>query len=169
MQRLEYASLRKHEAIFVKDGEELSCTPTIRHKVNTVDDETIQQRYHRIPPHQWAAVRQHLEELVNKGVIKESQSNYSPPIVIVPKKTGEICKCIDYRKLNTKVKADLFPLPWIEEVLEVLGGAKLFTTLDLASAYNQIEVEPSDQHKTAFITPMGLFEAIRPLWDSLRL
>ena len=49
------ALLRKHEAIFVKDGEELSCTPTIRHKVNTVDDEPIQQRYRRIPPHQWAA------------------------------------------------------------------------------------------------------------------
>ena len=58
-------------------------------------------------------VRQHLEELVNKGVIRESQSNYSSPIVIVPKKTGEIRMCIDYRKLNTKVKADLFPLPRI--------------------------------------------------------
>lgn len=66
--------------------------------------------------------------------------------------------CVDYRQLNAKVKRDAFPLPRIEESLDVLGGARLFSTIDLASAYNQVEVAPEDRHKTAFTTPFGLFE-----------
>jgi transposase InsO family protein len=66
--------------------------------------------------------------------------------------------CVDYRQLNAKTKPDAYPLPRIEEVLDALGGAKYFSTIDLASAYNQVEVNPTDRHKTAFTTPMGLFE-----------
>ena len=66
--------------------------------------------------------------------------------------------CVDYRQLNAKVKRDAYPLPRIDESLDVLGGAKYFSTIDLASAYNQVEVAPADRHKTAFTTPLGLFE-----------
>jgi transposase InsO family protein len=69
--------------------------------------------------------------------------------------------CVDYRRLNAKVKRDCFPLPRIEESLEALRGATLFSTMDLVSAYNQVEVEPVDQEKTAFTTPMGLYQYIR--------
>lgn len=66
--------------------------------------------------------------------------------------------CVDYQQLNAKVKRDAFPLPRIEESLDVSGGARLFSTIDLASAYNQVEVAPEDRHKTAFATPFRLFE-----------
>ena len=155
------ALLRKNADVFIRDGEELSCTKSIYHPVNTTDDKPVVQRYRRIPPHQWQAVREHLEDLLRKGIIAESQSNYASPIVILPKKSGEIRVCIDYRKLNAKVTPDVFPLPRIDEALEVLGNAKIFSTLDLVSAYHQIEVKPSDRHKTAFTTPMGLFESVR--------
>ena len=64
---------------------------------------------------------------------------------------------MDYRLLNAKCRRDQYPPPRIEP-LDVLGGAKYFSTIDLASAYNQVEVDPADRHKTAFTTPMGLFE-----------
>ncbi len=77
------------------------------------------------------------------------------------KKDGSLRLCIDYRKLNSCSTRDAFPLPRIEEALEALGQAKYFSTLDLTSGYWQVEVVEQDKHKTAFSTPMGLFEANR--------
>ena len=65
---------------------------------------------------------------------------------------------MDYRQLNAKTRKDAYPLPRIDESLDALGGARFFSAIDLASAYNQVEVHPDDQHKTAFTTPMDLFE-----------
>ena len=152
---------RRHSEVFMRDGEPLGCTPTIRHKIRTCDDDPVVQPFRRLPPHQWAEVKKHLEDLLAKGIIKESNSNYASPIVIVRKRNGDIRMCVDYRRLNRKIKRDLFPLPRIQESLEVLGGSTLFSTIDLVSAYNQVEVECKDQEKTAFTTPMGLFQYIR--------
>ena len=99
--------------------------------------------------------------MLAKGIITDSCSNYASPIVIVYKKSGDIRLCVDFRRLNEKVVKDAFPIPRIDESLEALRGSTLFSTLDLASAYHQIEVEPSDRCKTAFTTPMGLYEYIR--------
>ncbi|KAL0200588.1 hypothetical protein M9458_003775, partial [Cirrhinus mrigala] len=86
---------------------------------------------------------------------------YASPVVVVTKKDGSLRLCIDYRKLNSCSTRDAFPLPRIEEALEALGQAKYFSTLDLTSGYWQVEVAEQDKHKTAFSTPMGLFEANR--------
>lgn len=66
--------------------------------------------------------------------------------------------CVDYRLLNTKTRKDAFPLPRIEESLDALAGAQWFSTLDLASGYNQVPVSEQDKPKTTFCTPFGLFE-----------
>lgn len=66
--------------------------------------------------------------------------------------------CVDYRQLNAKTRKDAFPLPRNEESLDALSGACLFSTLDLASGYNQLSVAKKDRAKTAFCTPFGLFE-----------
>ena len=65
---------------------------------------------------------------------------------------------MDYRKLNTKTRKDAFPLPRVDEMFDHLAGAKYFSTVDLKSAYNQLEINYADQHKTAFTTPIGLYE-----------
>uniref|UniRef100_A0A3B3S2Q0 Gypsy retrotransposon integrase-like protein 1 n=1 Tax=Paramormyrops kingsleyae TaxID=1676925 RepID=A0A3B3S2Q0_9TELE len=95
------------------------------------------------------------------GAIRPSKSAYASPVVVVTKKDGSLRLCIDYRKLNACSTRDAFPLPRIEEALEALGQAKYFSTLDLTSGYWQVEVAEHDRHKTAFSTPMGLFEANR--------
>ena len=71
-------------------------------------------------------VEQHLWELLEKGVIKTGQSDYASSIVLVCKKGGALRLCVDYQQLNLKTWRDAYPLPWIEESLDEVGGAKLF-------------------------------------------
>ena len=91
-------------------------------------------------------------------VIRESSSPYASPIVLVKKKDGSLRMRVDYRLLNGETRKDAFPLPRIDESLDVLTGARWFSTHDLASGYNQVPVAEADRSKTAFCTPFGLFE-----------
>ena len=74
------------------------------------------------------------------------------------KKSGELRMCVDYRGLNAKTIKDAYPLPRIEESLDALNGAAVFSTMDLQSAYYQVEIAEEDRAKTALTTPVGLFE-----------
>ena len=130
----------------------------MHHRIHAEDDIPVNQRYRRIPPNQFEEVKEHLQVLMERGVIRPSQSDYASPIVLVCKKSGALRLCVDYRCLNAKTRKDAYPLPRIDESLDALGRAQYFSAIDLASAYNQVEVHPDDRHKTAFTTPMGLYE-----------
>ena len=92
------------------------------------------------------------------NVIRPSKSPLASPVVLVKKKDGMLRFCADYRKLNQLTKADTFPLPKIDDLLDQLGNSKYFNTLDLKSGYWQIKDHPSSQKKAAFTTHQGLFE-----------
>ena len=112
-------------------------------------------------PRDFHEVKAHIQDLLTKGVVKPSHRPYAAPVVVVRKKNGSVRLCVDYRRLNSKTVKDAYPLPRIEESFNVLAGAKYFTTLDPASGYHQIAMDPKDQNKTAFTTPFGLFEYTR--------
>uniref|UniRef100_A0A8C1XCE3 Gypsy retrotransposon integrase-like protein 1 n=1 Tax=Cyprinus carpio TaxID=7962 RepID=A0A8C1XCE3_CYPCA len=123
-----------------------------------MDDTPVRQRYRRIPPSEYEVVKAHINMLLEAKVIRESCSPYASPIVLVKKKDGSLRMCVDYRQLNARTRKDAFPLPRIEESLDSLTGARWFSTMDLASGYNQVPVSEQDRPKTAFCTPFGLFE-----------
>ena len=94
-----------------------------------------------------------MESMQHFGVIVPSKSTWASPVVLVRKKDGSHRFCVYYHKLNSVTKANIFPLPRIDNLLDLLDQP-----LDLASGYWQIRVHPNSQEKTAFITPQGLYE-----------
>ncbi len=93
-----------------------------------------------------------------EGTITKSTGPLCSPIVLVRKKDGTICFCVDYCKLNDVTHKDAYALPRIDDILEALLGAKYFCSIDLASVYWQIKVADKDREKTAFISHLGLYE-----------
>ena len=91
-------------------------------------------------------------------MITPSNSPWASPVVLVRKKDGSLRFCIDYRSLNLATKSDTFPLPRIDDLLDQLGNAKYFSTLDLAVGYWQVQMHPDLGEKTAFVTHQELYE-----------
>ncbi len=153
--------LEENRDVFSRDSQDLGFTDTVQHEIPLVDNAPFRLPYRKIPAKQFQEVREHLAGLQKSGVIRPSTSPYASPIVLVRKKDGTMRMCVDYRRLNSKMVRDAYPLPRIEESLDALGGAKYFSCLDLTSGYLQVKVAEQDQPKTAFTTPMGLFEYTR--------
>ena len=103
-------------------------------------------------------MEQELQQMLDQGIISDSNSPWASPVVLVRKKDGTCRFCIDYRALNEVTKKNAFPIPRIDENLDYLGGNQWFCTLDLQSGYWQIGMKAEDKEKTAFITHKGLFE-----------
>lgn len=152
------ALLLKWEKVFAKHDEDFGRTDVVQHQIHTGDAAPIRERYRPLPPLMYKEVKSLLSGMLEKGVIRESCSPWAAPIVLVKKKDGSWRFCVDYRKLNAVTHKDAFPLPRIEETLTNLNRAEWFSTLDLASGYWQVEMDPRDREKTAFTTPLGLFE-----------
>ncbi len=93
-------------------------------------------------------------------VIEESHSDWASPIVLVPKTDGSVRFCVDYRKVNAVSKFDAYPMPRVDELLNRLGTARFYSTLDLTKGYWQIPLSPLSKEKSAFTTPFGLHQFI---------
>jgi len=103
-------------------------------------------------------VKEELHKLLDAGFIYPiSDSEWVSHLVLVPKKNGMCRICVNYRELNKATKKDHFPLPFIDQVLDGLGGENFFSFLDGFSGYNQIQISPEDQDKTTFTCPWGTF------------
>jgi len=104
------------------------------------------------------ALKEYIKENLEKGFIRPSTSPFGAPILFVRKKDGTLRLCIDYRQLNENTIRDSYPLPLITELFYRLREAKIFTKLDLKSAYNLVRIQEGDEYKTAFRTRYGHFE-----------
>ena len=146
-----------HEAFSLEEGER-GETDLVQLQIDTGDAQPKRQPVRRIPFAVRQEVAKHLREMQEAGVIQPSNSPWASPIVLVKKKDGSLRFCIDYRQLNSVTKADNFPLPRIDDLLDQLGKSQYFSTLDLATGYWQIRVHPESQEKTAFVTHQGLYQ-----------
>ncbi|KAE8993323.1 hypothetical protein PR002_g20276 [Phytophthora rubi] len=141
------------------------CPPAtaldVHHHIDTGNSAPIMLKRRRQAQMEDQIVDENVTKMLGAGVIEEGNGAWGFPVVLVRKKDGEVRFCVDYRALNKVTKKDVYPLPRIDETLEALGGALLFTTLDLRAGYWQIRVAPEDQDKTAFMTRRGLYKFVR--------
>ena len=124
--------INKWEGIFSKScSTDLGRTNLIEREIHLEDDQPFKEPYRRIPPALIQEVREHLNEMLEIGAIRESKSPFSSNVVIVRKKDGTIRFSIDYRKLNQRTVKDAYAIPRIDDTLHLLAGSKYFSTLDL--------------------------------------
>ena len=151
--------------VFSEADDDVGSTDLIFHEIDTGDAHPLRQPARRLPyGEQRAAVEHEIDKLVNACIARPSTSPWASPIVMVKKMDGSWRMCVDYRRLNAVTKFDFFPLPRLDEALDSFAETVVFSSLDLAMAYNQVSVAPPDVQKTTFITHCGLFEMDKMLF-----
>jgi hypothetical protein len=105
-----------------------------------------------------AELKKQLEDLLDKKFVRPSVSPWGAPVLLVKKKDGSMRLCIDYRQLNKVTIKNRYPLPRIDDLMDQLVGARVFSKIDLRSGYHQIKVKDEDMQKTAFRTRYGHYE-----------
>ena len=157
-QRIVREMLRQEAGAFARNDDDVGCVEKLELDIRLKDDQPVQKNYISIPKPLYGEVKEYLEDLINRNWICKSRSAYSSPMVCVRKKDGSLRLCIDYRELNKKTYPERQPIPWIQDILNGLGGNQWFTVLDQGKAYHQGFVAEASRPLTAFVTSWGLYQ-----------
>ena len=144
---------------FSKNDLDMGRTNLVKHHIKLTDTIPLKEAYRRIPPQMYDKVKAHIQEMLDLGAIRPSNSPWASAIVLVRKKDGRLRFCIDLRRLNNRTVKDAYSLPKIESILDSLLGAKIFSTLDLKAGYWWVEMAEECKAYTAFTCgPLGFYE-----------
>ncbi|XP_071683515.1 uncharacterized protein [Lolium perenne] len=113
---------------------------------------------YRYSPEHKDEIERQIRNMIASGLIAPSMSPFASPVLLVQKKDGTWRFCVDYRRLNELTIRNVFPMPVIDELLDELAGAYVFSKLDLCAGYHQIRMHPADEAKTAFKTNQGHYQ-----------
>ncbi|XP_052725916.1 uncharacterized protein LOC128194373 [Vigna angularis] len=144
--------------------DEVPELPPVREVEFTIDLVTtaapISVQPYRMAPAELVELKKQIEDLMDKKFIRPSVSPWGAPVLLVKKKDGSSRLCIDYRQLNKLTIKNKYPLPRIDDLLDQLHGASVFSKIDLRSGYHQIRVKEGDIQKTAFRSRYGHYEYV---------
>ena len=143
--------------IFASSDTDIGQAKGVTHPIETFEHppQSILLRL-RYSPDQREIIRKHIDSMLRAGVIEPSQSAWSAPIVLAPKKDGKWRFCISYKQMNKCTeRKDVYQPPLVEDALDALSGHSYFSSLDMLSGYWQVMLHEPHRHKTAFESPDG--------------
>ncbi|KAJ9511114.1 hypothetical protein QJQ45_013190 [Haematococcus lacustris] len=154
------ALLSEHIEVFPKELPSVHNLPhrSVDHVIQLESGTPPNRPVYRMSQEELDELKRQLDELLAKGYIRPSTSPFGSAVLFVRKKDGSLRLCVDYRALNQLTIKNRYPLPRIDDLLDQLAGARVFSKIDLKSGYHQIRVAEADIHKTAFRTRYGHYE-----------
>lgn len=149
------------EEHFKDEPTTLGRTDRVKHLIDTGDASPIKQRYYNVSPARQRLINEELDRMLQLGVVEPSQSAWSSPIMLLDKPDGSKRFVVDFRAVNAVSRKDAYPLPQVTTILDRLRDARFLSSLDIKSAYWQIELEEASKEKTAFAIPgRGLYQFV---------
>ena len=156
------ALLLEFHHVFSLEPNEIGCTDATEHVIELMKDEPFKERFRHIAPPLVDEVCQHIQEMLDGGAIRPSQSPWCNAVVLVRKKDGSLWFCIDFRHLNTQTKKDAYPLLHMQETMENMVGTWHFSCMDLKSGFWQVKMAEESRQYTAFtVGSMGVYKFLR--------
>ncbi|ETV66272.1 hypothetical protein H257_17241 [Aphanomyces astaci] len=144
--------------LFVSTSKAPGRTDLTKCHINTGDATPIKQAPFRVTQREGEIMEAEIKQLLELGLIRHSTSPWASPVLVIRKPDGSIRFCIDYRRLNDVTIKDCYPMPRVDDLLDVLGKFKFFTTMDVASGYWNVRMAEESIEKTAFTCKYGLYE-----------
>ena len=153
--------LRTFKDQFAKDETTIGTTPLTQISIDTGDSDPVSQKPYPVAMKHYQWVKEEIDKLLEAGVIRNSHSSWSAPIIVVPKGDGDKRLVIDYRVLNKVTRKFVWPVPKVEDIFSQHNGAKYFSTLNLRAGYCHIGLTTDSIPKTAFTSPFGKYEYVK--------
>ena len=151
--------LYTYKEAFSRNEHDIGTTNIIKHRIIPKSKEIVYRRQYRLSDEQHKQMEDEVEKLLHSGVVKESMSPYNNPVLMVPKKeAGKWRFCLDCRYINDLTENQYFPLPRVDDTIDSLSGASIFSVVDMTSGYHQVELEEESSEMCAFSTRKGHYQ-----------
>jgi hypothetical protein len=157
----DHSTLRKYRDVFLEEVSGLPLRRDIDFSIELAPGVvSVSRTPYRMSTPDLVELKFQLREMMDKGYIRPSVSPWGAPVLFVEKKEDTLRLCIDYRQLNKVTIKNKYPLPRIDDLFDQLGGASIFSKIDLRSGYHQVQIKGEDIHKTTFRMRYGHYEFV---------